>query len=153
DKSVLFPEPDGPIIAMNSPGLTVRDTFLSASTVESPSLNDFVTFFSTKPVIYSTLPIAVKGSIFVTWRAEITEPKTDTINNTIAYKITILKSKLNGIPSGKTRAVKYVNTMPAIMLISDNKNTCEIIDFLIKLSDAPIAFMTPNCCVFCKMNT
>ena len=47
DNNVLFPDPDGPIIATKSPGLTDNETFFNARTVESPSLNDFVTFFNT----------------------------------------------------------------------------------------------------------
>ena len=41
-RSVLFPEPEGPMRATNSPGWTARETPFRASTVDSPSSNCFV---------------------------------------------------------------------------------------------------------------
>lgn len=38
DRNVLFPEPEDPITATNSPGFTDIDTLLSAVSVLSPSL-------------------------------------------------------------------------------------------------------------------
>lgn len=45
-KKVDFPDPEGPIIAINSPASTEKLVSFSASMVLDPSLNDFLTCFN-----------------------------------------------------------------------------------------------------------
>ena len=56
-KKVLLPDPDGPIMATNSPFLTEKSVHFNASMISSPSLKDFVTFLNSIAFLsYSCLP-------------------------------------------------------------------------------------------------
>ena len=52
---VVFPEPDGPTIAINSPFLTVRFTLLSAVTMELPTVYVLVRSFTSRTISGSIL--------------------------------------------------------------------------------------------------
>ena len=81
-------------------------------------------------------------------RTENNELPTEIARSTSPYVVTKAGSRLNGISSGNTIAVKYVRPIPTKILKNDNTNTCYTIALAINPFDAPIAFMTPNCCVF-----
>lgn len=77
DSRVLFPEPDGPTIATNSPSLTFNEISFKTLMDRSPSGKDFDICCNCRTSLdnfYSLLPIASNGSIFVTLYKERNDP-------------------------------------------------------------------------------
>lgn len=92
--------------------------------------------------------IASNASTFNTWYNEISVPKILITIKIAAYCAIIGVVNKNGIPAGKICSNPCTRTILITIATTDKNNACTTKLFAKYEFFVPIAFNTPNCCVF-----